>query len=412
MKTLTYTVVPSAEQIKIIDDWLETLRHVWNKGLALLLELERFSTYNKFTKERYPSMPIFGGIVDDVVIAPWQYRWMKDDAGKWLAIPFTPLTSFDSYRRPYRPCCPTPLPYTEPRLDRPSDFSLAKLFAHKRNEDWTELQAVPANFIRGVIASLVTAWKEYKKGRMGEPRFKGIRHGVTTLANADAKKILIRDGKIRVPLLGEFEIKAGAVWDNVPISVLKLCKMPWGYQLQLTGELPEKLAKPSKRAAVFEFPRGEGILYRDDKGKEVAAYENQKLQKRLLKLQEQLAEKQRVRQNRINKHGQHIPQSKAELELRRLIKSVEWKLAKGADQHCHKLSTYAIRTFGSIDLQPVITTPIPHPEPIPTSEGYAPNGAERIARFNKKVMRLRTGKFRALLKTKAEKHQRVLAELK
>jgi len=438
MKTITYTIKLDPAQLALTEQWFEALRRVWNQALELILECDRYSTWNKYDKTRYPSMPIFGGVdKDGIVIAPWKYRFIPANGAtkskkakkktdkplepvepaakiKWVPVPYTPCTSFDSYRRPYRPCCPLPLPYVEPRLDRPSAFSLSAMFSQKANPEWAELQKVPSVFVRGTLASLAIAWKEHKSGRMGEPRFKGIRNGLSTLVSNDAKSIKVKDGQIRVPGLGLIVMPESAkVWTDVEICVLKVCNLPGFWQLQLTGELPKVELKPSDRKCSLEFPRVENLLYRDDKGKEVKPFENLKLSKQLEKLQLKLAEKQSVRQNRSNKLGLHIPQSKNELELRKQIKRVEWKIAKGADQHAHKLSTFIVRTYGEIELQPAKTKPIPKPEPIPIDVEpavYAPNGAERVARFNKKVTRLRTGRLRALLKQKAADGDRILAE--
>jgi hypothetical protein len=117
----------SKGDLNTLNSWLASLRWVWNEGLRLLEELDTFSaTYStettvdgKTKKEwhRAPCCPV-----------PWQYRRI-DKNQPWGEGNLAPYTYF-ARKRPYAQFCPLPQQYRQPRLDQPSNFSLAKYFAH------------------------------------------------------------------------------------------------------------------------------------------------------------------------------------------------------------------------------------------------------------------------------------------
>lgn len=66
IKTLEFKLSLNATQAAIVDEWLDTQRWVWNRGLALLKEFEAFCFKNKEHDGVYaPCCPL-----------PWEYRWM------------------------------------------------------------------------------------------------------------------------------------------------------------------------------------------------------------------------------------------------------------------------------------------------------------------------------------------------
>ncbi len=96
--------------------WL-TGRRLWNYALALLLELNDFSAWDKKSKTRVDCCPL-----------PWSYRWQKDDDDEWQAIPYSKV-------RRYREgglCCPIPQHHREPRLSGESRIALNDFFAKKK----------------------------------------------------------------------------------------------------------------------------------------------------------------------------------------------------------------------------------------------------------------------------------------
>ncbi|MDA0267537.1 MAG: hypothetical protein O3A14_11400 [Cyanobacteria bacterium] len=333
---------------------------------------------------------------------PWQYRRI-DKNQPWGEGNLAPYTYF-ARKRPYAQFCPLPQQYRQPRLDQPSNFSLAKYFAHKRHPDKPWLRTIPAWFIRGTCHSLAEAWQRYKSGKGGKPRFKSCRDATDTLIHEDPKSFTVtavgghdRDGLIRIPRLGVFRVKhLWQEWGDRPIKVLKIAKRPDGWYLQLTGAFDEQPLKERAIACTIAAPKGiSPLLGTTDTGKEIRAYApDPRLLARKAKLQQQLA-----RQTLGGSNWQKTQRKLARLEKR---------LADQAKAHNQKLSTFLIRTYGKLILEGVGQRRVLRK---PTARRRAktlapihfdPNGAAAIAAYNQHVASQRSGQFVALIKQKGK----------
>jgi transposase len=58
MRTLEFGLYPTKSQELQLFAWLELHRRIWNYGLALLIELDRFTAYDKASKARLPCCPL------------------------------------------------------------------------------------------------------------------------------------------------------------------------------------------------------------------------------------------------------------------------------------------------------------------------------------------------------------------
>ncbi len=567
MKTLSFQVHPEKKQRQTIDRWTNTLRHVWNQGLEVLLELDTYtSSYKVPVYKRFIAVMLLLGMRPDWALwfslklgnkrgqefwlrapccpVPWTYRWLKgkrwnyvgntptivdgDEDKDWAAVPYTPFAN----KRPYRRFCPvirpsvelysveetpivqrwlrdegieavtfqpkrlgskaqsqaqlavaeTALPnasiyfypasdqpfelaYREPRLDFPTNFSLAKYFAQKRHPDWKALQDIPAWFVRGTCHSLAEAWQRYKARKNGQPKFKRKGDTVATLLYEDGKAIKVEvvdelaqkwekaDGKspkkagkvakkqisvrttyITVPKLGRLRVPyATERWGNTPIKVLKLCVTADGCFLQLTGNVPTKKPKATGHKAGCVFPQSQGILCVDDVGKMVEATpEDLKVLRRIEQLQQKMAvqrtaleglreklmerilaetdsAKKAAMQAKLSNLGQRLKKTK------KTIAKLHQRQALRARNHAHKITTYQIRKFDAIAIQEVKAGTIPHPEPVVTNvepAHYAPNGATEVAQINQRRTMFRTGQFVALLKQKGKDAGRTITVVK
>lgn len=180
MRTLEFGLYPTRAQEQQLLAWLELHRRIWNYGLALLIELERFTAYDKASKERVPCCPV-----------PWSYRWQKAPDETWQAVPYSEVRRF---RDGGGLSCPIPEDHRSPRLSGDSYFTMAAFFAKKNHPNWVELKTCSKNLIRGTVQALNVAWSEYKthkRDAMGRtrkiPRFKGARFPITTLNDTDCK---------------------------------------------------------------------------------------------------------------------------------------------------------------------------------------------------------------------------------
>lgn len=381
--------------LQTIDQWLSTLRWVWNEGLRLLEEMDTFSAPyvvmegDKKRWHRAPCCPV-----------PWQYRRV-DKNKPWGEGNLAPYTYF-ARKRPYAQFCRLVQDHQSPRIDSAHKFTLAKYFAHKRHPDKPWLKAVPANFIRGCTASLAKAWEKYKTGKGGKPRFKSARDVNDTLINEDAKNITIervsdRDGLIRVPKLGVFRVKH--LWADFggdrPASVLKIAKRPDGYYLQLSGEFESEKLRDTALTAKLEAPKTVSNILATvaDTGKVLKAYApDTALIRRKEKLQQQLS---RQTYGGSNWH-------KTKLKIAR----IERKLATQGQNHNQKLSTFLNRTYATVDTGDVgkrkVLKRAKRKERSKTIDPihFDPNGATAIAEYNKRISGQRTGQFVALVKQK------------
>lgn len=389
----------SKSDIQSIEQWLESLRWVWNEGVRLLEELDTFTASyaeeveGKKIWHRAPVCPI-----------PWQYRRI-DKNQPWGEGNLAPYTYFAS-KRPYAQFCRLPQDYREPRLDHPSNFSLAKYFAHKRHPDKPWLCAIPAWFIRGTCHSLAEAWQRYKSGKGGKPRFKRKNDANDTLIHEDPKCFKVeqvnpRDGLIRIPRLGVFRVKhLWADWGDRPIKVLRVAKRPDGFYLQLTGDFEENPVRETELSCTITAPDGlSNILGTLDNGKAISAYQpDPRLIDRKEKLQQQLS-----RQVYLSANWH---------KTKRKIARIEKQMAEQAKNHNQKISTFLIRTYGSIILDGVgkrkVLKKPKRNERAKTLDPihFDPNGADRIAEYNRQISSQRSGQFVALIKQKAKVNDR------
>lgn len=126
MKTSEFKLYPSKEQERKLFSWLELTRKIWNYGLYLLQEVDRFSHYDKVSKNRYPCCPI-----------TWEYRYGKPDnvsiapkGESWLRFPYSKIR----IKKSGYLSCPIPEHYRPPALKDDSFFSLIKFFAKKNHK--------------------------------------------------------------------------------------------------------------------------------------------------------------------------------------------------------------------------------------------------------------------------------------
>lgn len=406
MRTLEFKLYLKAEQQKLVDSWLTDLRGVWNAALDLLLEHAAFRAWDRLEKSWVPCCPL-----------PWKFRYRPNPEGEgYIAVAYSQAARV----RPWAQFCPLPQDYRVPRLESPGEFTLAAEFAHKRRP-W--LAHIPANLIRGVIASLVAAWERHKKDpkNCGEPKFKRPGRGdLDTLIHGDPKGAKIQPGvlpkrhpeiadarlrkrKIAFPGLGVLHARGLEHWPaEVPVCMVKITRRPSGYYLQLTGELPDswqpKDARPKERATAIAFDPPKQH-HADDTGRVVSApaFLQPKLD-RLAKLQRK-ADRQQPGSNRQKRTYHRIGKLHEQIRLARR-------------NYNQKLSTFAVRKAGALavaQIQPALKVKTRRPKPVPSKKGlgtFDPNGAQQKSAFNLRLIDIALGQFVALLEAKAKSRGR------
>lgn len=402
MKTLEFALQVNHAQQATLNCWLESLRWVWNEGLRLCQEFDRYSAWDKHSKSWTACCPRFG---DEKI------RWIKQE-DTWIAAPYSPIAT---KRNPTRFFCPLPpaKEYRQPQLPNISEFSLAAAFAHKRHPDKPWLKAIPANFIRGVTQSLNTAWQRYKKGEMGEPRFKGKSHPLETLTNNDAK-IIRRDGdRLKIPNLGWIKVRGlSKRWKDATICSLRLVRRASGWVAHLAGYTADDNKDKATPIQESAFPKpsqplvgvaliGKGGLHHatDLKAQRVGNF-SLKEAKKLERLQRKLA-RQEYLSNRWTRTKVAIGKLHEKIRLRRK----NWN---------HKLSTFLVRTYATLVMQAIKPGAKRRPEPIPVNTDppqWAENGATVRSLKNRTIADLGQGQFISFVKQKAIKAGREVVEV-
>ena len=405
MQTVEFKLNLNQSQQSKVDDWLNVLRWVWNRGLHLLEEFDSFTSWDKVSKAWTPSCPI-----------RWEYY--KDDDGQ--LIPFTRLAQ----TKPYRMSCPIPQGYRQPEVESPNHFGLVYYFAQKNHEDKPWFCEVPAKVVSGTLKALADAWSEFKAGKRKRPRYKRYKDKLNTLVNNNSKSIKISGKQIILPKLGKVTVKTlDKRWDaSVPIATLKIVKEPSGYYLQLTGSLPLKRFKPSSKAV------GVSLGYKDllttDSGKVVKqpAYYH-RMEKRLQRLQRKLSRQQNLCQistynPELREHFLSCPinpyKGANKAKTQQQISRLHEKLRRSRRAFNHKISTQLVREYGGIvTAKPSLQKTTRRPKPIVNKhgDGYDPNGALLKSQFNRVILANALGQLTVMIERKAEINEREYIEI-
>jgi len=421
-------------QQQICEQWLDELRRLWNEALSYLLEVEENTVYNFADKCRYA--------VCKLSTEYRHYRWddadgeppinhykveesvdesrKKRTAGTYIFVPYTVCVA---PKKPYAPICPIPqghnhldwtgssgtfpegfLRLDPSKLNRATGYAKLALLQKFTHKNCPHLKHIPANFIRGVLFSLATAWEKRfqrrdKYGRPGYPKFKSRKFPLTSLQYVDAVNLKREGDSLRFPVLGC--VTARGISERFPvdieIKVATLQKQPDGWYMIWNGWFPAIVAKPKNRSIAISF-RQNNNLYVADNGYVMMPYQppEQKL-RRLERLRQILCGKQFLSKN------WHRVKAK--------IAKYEHRLAMARRNHNHKISTFLVRKYDQLVVDNRKLGLIRKPEPIPvgvTPPRWAPNGATAVSEINQRKAHNAKGQFRNMVIEKSKTYQRAV----
>jgi len=394
MRTLEFRLYPTKAQGQLLESWLDLHRRIWNYGLALLIELDRFSAYDKGSKARVPSCPV-----------PWSYRWQKAPDDSWQAIPYSEVRRF----RGGGLCCPIAEEHRPPRLSGDSFMAMTVFFAKRNHPNWPELQGCPVAVIRGTLQALGTAWGEYKKGKrdaMGRtrkiPRFKGQRFPITTLSDSDCKKTAHVDGDtVKLPVLKEVRIKGnrdGRRWPTgLTVCTYRIQREPSGWYLLLVGDV----AAPTVRETALQVGLDAGVAHTltTSEGKHIDGPAALKTAlTRLERLQQQMA--------RQEKGGANWRKTVEK------IKRTHEKIRRTRKLFAHKATTFLLRTYGTVAIEDLkLANMVRRPAPKPAEDGsgtFLPNQAAAKGGLNRSLLDAGLGQLRVMLEAKGKERGRLV----
>lgn len=397
MKTIEFKTRLNQFRIATADEWLEGCRRIWNMALGILEENQQW-----YWREK-------SGMTDDPFPVPW--RWVinevteqtkgfdGDEAKTRTVKVFALCCDITAGRDDYFACpikrtpgnCPPDTPVTA----KDPYMTLCGIFAAKRHLDKSWIQAMPRDVIRGTLKSLSDAWKEYRSGERQRPKFKSKHKPLKTLScNIPVK---VEGDRAWFPKLGWLTCKTLAErWPTSAIpKVIKLCKRPSGWYVQLTGNVPPSWqAKPSKIACGLDV--GLEFLIADDVGKVVEPPKfYRKMQKRLRRLQ--------------RKRSRQVRGSGKDKRTKQRIARLHERIADQRSRFNHKISTYTVRVFGGIAVEDIKLTNLnrrPKPKKREDGRRWERNGASAKAGLNKSFADAGIGQLISMTEQKAKEHDR------
>jgi transposase len=277
----------SSEQKTLIDQWLESSRVIYNRGLAELEDWDRNTGYyvpkgvSDRVNQKGEAVPYYAPVCQ----LPWKmyrdadgnnipYSEILSDYSRWyvkqaplVKVP-TPAEQKDSWGWKMEGAsgysCPRPVDYSEPLLKSWQLQSAGGLGQVAKGDYWRngQILEMPYKFRAGVLTMLETPWQEYLKSRMGKsdgpkrgkPKPKRKSDTIDTIIHPNPKGVVVHDGKDflkGIPQIGRVRVpKLSRRWRDPdgsfpPISTFKIIRRHGRYFVQLTGALERSF--PVKR---------------------------------------------------------------------------------------------------------------------------------------------------------------------
>jgi putative transposase len=390
IKTIEFKFTPNQAQESRLNHWLSSMKWVWNECLRIANDYDLVNEAEKFLKKADPAGLDFSHLINCPI---WEFHWDKDKSGKWQ--PTRPFSRIALDRKEYILCCPITRSYVKPQVKSLTAIGLAYHFAKKLHQDKPWFCDVPSEFIRGEVKSFGDSWQAYKKGVRKKPRFKRRTDTIDTLISVDAKGTVISGNYIKITLLGWFNVKTlSDRWHlGTPVSVLKICCRASGWYLQLTGAIESKIEPPSDRSCGLDI--GFEYIFADEVGKTIHPPEYyRKEEQKLQKLQRKLSRQKLMNDNKET--------NSAKRTRKQLAKQHE-KIANQRRNFNHKISSYTVRTFGSIAMEDFKLTDL-----ITTNRMGDPEHKVKrvVTNRNKSMCDAGLGQLRDMIRTKAQSNNR------
>lgn len=403
IKTLEFKLYPSVQQTETINDWLDKGRHVWNKGLEILEELQQRKWRDKQGFD----------VEDGQEVWEWYVNvWDKKERGEdspWLNDKKKPTD------RVMGLCCAITHYGTQKRFNLDSPVYAVKLRQSNEPDYSKPPKSIIYNaskpvdictrFKNGIIDDLMVSWKAYqdpKRGMMRKPKFKGRNFPMVSLSNANASKpdgtpdtIKIKGSKIQFPRIGQIRFKGDQrIPYDANVREARICNKVSGYYLQLA-------IKASWGVPTIKHPDqcvgvDPGVVFATtlDTGRQkesVAVHHNFiDREAKIKRLQRKLS--------RQKKGGKNWNKTKY------LIGLLHEKQARQRNDYWHKESTYLVNNFGGIAIEDNSHANMRKrckPQLRADGTGYLPNGQKAKSGLNRSLSKVAAGKLKDMVKAKA-----------
>jgi hypothetical protein len=249
MKTIEFPLYLDSSQQAKVNEWMDTLKYVYNRGIALL-EWRQFHTRLQKVQEVDPeyNTPV------QLSVSKVREEWAMSCACT-IKVRIDRTKSWDENNIEIRPACSLVKPHwlDEPLISGYSAIDLRKPFARKRYDN---LGDIPQVYVNDFIGLVVTrAWTNYldpNRPEIARPRYKGRRDRVDTIPcesfRAQAKIDFATD-QLQLPGLG---------WIGVPALSARLGNIMHRQKAQMVqhpDRYPELAKKLNERDAFLSVAR-------------------------------------------------------------------------------------------------------------------------------------------------------------
>jgi len=443
VKTLEFKLTLSPSQQFDIDRWLNILKRIWNRGLALLEWRQHYSRLQECLVVPEDRVAHWGFDLHPVVIRKHKVgdEWLSYcDRAAEFRVDRTLGREIEGNLE-LRPAVNLVKAHwqTPPLLTGASKIALRKPFAKKR---WPESGDIPSVYLNDYIGLVLTsAWEKYQKGERQKPRYKRRRDKVNTIASESFRAVCTLEGrKLKLPGLGWLtvkglderltnplqelaqqmraqphaypqlanQLKEGKALEEAIIhattpGAFHICRKASGYYLQITAVLPGRQRHSHSRQEVAGIAAGAISFYTISSGHAAAPVKAfLTMEDKIIQAQRRLSPRKgrkyppKVGSNNYTKRQQHIA-------------TLHEKVRRSRRAHQHWHSTGVVDVYKNLILQDLdVHSLLSRPEPTIAPEGdqYLPNGAELQSKVNKAFANAAGGQFRALLEAKAQSRGR------
>ena len=418
IKVVEFKINPTAAQVKLVDDWLEYSRRLWNMGLGRLNEVSQ--RYYRAKAEK-TCLDDFGDTFDRFVGA--DFPGGDNELWEWQRFGYScPIFSnrcqirqfksadYDSESKYREYCLETiakgkePKPYDKNWIFNQSQKWVKQVAVQKYNKANHWLKLIPSKFSESVPDRLLTAYDRFLKGKGRYPKFKGKNDKVESVETRSA----VNELSLQIVTERNWSVKlCTQVWkikgscDRLPAeySVAKICKRASGLYLQITGKYPTPDKEPKFNDRPVGIDVGLKFLISTDQGKTVAPHkEYRQKEARLRRLQRRVS-----RCEQAMKEGKGTGSNLA--KARKAVALTHEKIKYRRKNFNHKLSTKLVREYGAIAVEAIeIKNLVRRVKPKLKADGtgYERTGAKAKSGLSKSFADAGLGQLLGFIKQKAE----------
>jgi transposase len=377
IKTIEFKLYLNQPQIAIFDDWLDKGRHIWNKGLAVLEELQQQKWSEKAGLDPLESK----------VKLQWHRNNIegikakdKDLYGLACSIAYSSRRLGLDY-----------VPAVSLRFPKVLDGAPKSLIYQASGT-----YGMCTRFKNGIIADLMESWKAYQSKTnitAKRTKYKGRRFPLRSLSNGSGTIKVVSDTMVRFPLIGDLRTKGlKRLPPDCKICIARICKKTSGWYLQIVikADLPIPVVKHPDTAIAID----PGVVFAisTDYGRQVES-------PRFLKQTTKKLRREQRKLSRRTLRGKNWQKQQAK------IAKLHEKTSRQRTAFWQKETTYLTNQFGAIALEDNNLrnmTRRPKAKKREDGKGWEQNKAKAKGGLNKALLDVAAGQLKVMLPAKTK----------